>query len=242
MVRKATLLFILAWWWALAAPALASAPGPGVSPDAALTLLQEGNAHFVAGKLKHPHLNKERRVLTATKGQQPFAAILSCSDSRAPVELIFDRGVGDLFVVRVAGNVAGTDEIASMEYAAEHLHTPLLVVLGHTKCGAVTAVVEKARLHGSLPSLAAKIRPVVFKTRMAHRDLRGDPLIAAVIKANVHQAMADLIIRSRMVKDLIKAGKLQVIGAIYDLESGRVEWLGPHPEQKELVEGKPRVK
>jgi len=242
-MKKANLLLaILVISLALAVPALASGPGSGVSPDEACKMLREGNAHFVAGKLKHPHQNKERRVQTATKGQAPFAATLSCADARAPVELIFDQGVGDLFVVRVAGNVAGVDEVASMEYAAEHLHTPLLVVLGHSKCGAVTAVVEKAPLHGSLPSLAAKIKPAVFQTRMAHRDLKGDAFLAAAIKANVEQAMADLIIRSRIIKDLMKAGKLQVMGAIYDLESGQVEWLGPHPGERELVEGKPLKK
>src|SRR5512143_4155712 len=118
----------------LTAPALASGPGAGVSPDAALAMLQDGNARFAAGKPQHPHQDKARRVQTATKGQTPFATILSCSDARAPVELLFDQGVGDLFVVRVAGNVAGVDEIASMEYAADHLHTPLLVILGHSKC------------------------------------------------------------------------------------------------------------
>jgi carbonic anhydrase len=242
MKRCNLALLALVLLCALAAPVPAAGPGPGVSPDAALTLLQEGNAHFVAGKLKHPHQNQERRVQTATKGQAPFATILSCSDSRAPVELIFDQGVGDLFVVRVAGNVAGVDEIASMEYAAEHLHAPLLVIMGHSKCGAVTAVVENARLHGSMPSLAAKIRPAVYKTRRAHQDLHGDAFLAAAIKANVQQAMADVLIRSRIIKDLIKAGKLKVIGAIYDLESGKVEWLGPHPGEKELVEGKARRK
>jgi len=242
MKRLNLLLLTLVMLLALTLPALAAGAGPGVSPDEALTVLKNGNARFVAGKPQYPHQNKERRVQTATKGQAPFATILSCSDSRAPVELIFDQGVGDLFVVRVAGNVAGTDEIASMEYAAEHLHTPLLVVLGHTKCGAVTAVLENAKLHGSLPSLAAKIKPAAFKTRMAHKDLKGEDLLAATIKANVHQAMADLLVRSRIIKDLIKAEKLKVLGAIYDLESGKVEWLGPHPGEKELVGGKPRAK
>lgn len=242
MRRVNLLLLTLALLLALTLSVLAAGPGPEVSPDAALTMLKDGNARFVAGKPQYPHQNKERRVLTATKGQAPFATILSCSDSRAPVELIFDQGVGDLFVVRVAGNVAGTDEIASMEYASEHLHTPLLVVLGHSKCGAVTAVVENAQLHGSLPSLVSKIKPAVFKTRMAHRDLRGDALLAAAIKANVQQALADLLVRSRIIKDLIKAGALQVYGAIYDLESGKVEWLEPHPEEKELVGGKAGAK
>jgi carbonic anhydrase len=158
------------------------------------------------------------------------------------VELIFDQGVGDLFVVRVAGNVAGVDEVASLEYAAEHLHIPLLVIMGHTKCETVAAVVENAKLHGSLPSLASKIKPAVFKTRMAHRDLRGEALVAAAIKANVHQAIADLLVRSQIVRKLIKAGKLQVVGAIYDLEGGQVEWLGPHPGEKELLDDKAKRK
>jgi len=217
---------------ALAVPALASGPGPGVTPDAALTMLKTGNTRFFSGKPQYPHQDLARRSMTALQGQQPVASVLSCSDSRAPVELIFDQGVGDLFVVRVAGNVAGQDEIASLEYAGDHLGTPLLVVLGHTKCGAVTAVVQDAHLHGSLPALAAKIKPAVAKTRTAHKDLKGDPLVAAAIKANIHQAMADLSGKSRIIRDLVKAGKLQIIGALYDLESGRVEWLGPQAAQK----------
>src|SRR5262245_28073525 len=126
--------------------------GSGVGPEAALKMLQEGNARFVAGKARHPHEDQGRRNETAS-GQHPFASILSCSDSRDPVEVTFDEGVGDLFVVRVAGNVADTDEIASLEYGAEHLGTQLIAVLGHTKCGAVTAVVNEDKLGGSLPQL-----------------------------------------------------------------------------------------
>lgn len=241
-MKRWSWLFFLVLVLALAAPAPAAGPGPGISPDAALKMLEEGNARFVSGKPEHPHQNKARRVETATQGQTPFATILACSDSRSPVELIFDQGLGDLFVVRVAGNVAGVDETASIEYAAEHLHTPLLVVMGHTKCGAVTAVVEKAPLKGSLLSLAAKIKPAVFRTQAAHRDLKGDALIALAIKANVQQAMTDLLRRSRIVKNLVKSGNLQVVGAIYDLESGKVEWLGPHPGEKAKVVGKSPIK
>ena len=230
MKRINLLLLTLVLLATLITPALAS--GPGVSPDAALTMLKTGNTRFTTGKPQYPHQDLARRSMTALQGQQPFASILSCSDSRAPVELIFDQGVGDLFVVRVAGNVAGGDEIASLEYSTEHLGTPVLVVLGHSKCGAVTAVVEGAHLHGSLPALAAKIKPAVAKTRAAHKNLSGDPLVAAAIKANVHQAIADLLSKSQIIRDLVKAGKLQIIGALYDLESGRVEWLGPHPAQK----------
>src|SRR5262245_36848791 len=118
--------------------------------DASLTLLKEGNSRFATGKSQHPHHDAERRSSTVAQGQEPFATVLGCSDSREPVELIFDRGVGDLFVVRVAGNVAGTSELASMEYGVGHLNTPLLIVMGHTKCGGVAAAVKAAALNGNL--------------------------------------------------------------------------------------------
>lgn len=232
MKKLTAALFCWALILTLAAAVPAAGPGPGMSADAALKKLQEGNARYVAGKPQHPHQNKERRVLTATKGQTPFATILACSDSRVPVELIFDQGVGDIFVVRVAGNVAGVDEIASMEYGGEHLHTPVLVVLGHTHCGAVTAVVQDAQLHGNLPALAAKIKPAVAKTRAAHPQLKDAALLNAAIEANVRQAMADLLAQSPITNNLVKAGKLKVVGAIYDLKSGKVAWLKPQPKKK----------
>src|SRR5688572_3946938 len=135
---------------ALALPVPFAAAGGKEDPsgrllrDASLMLLKEGNARYASGKSQHPHLDAERRSSTVSQGQEPFATILACSDSRDPVELIFDRGVGDLFVVRVAGNVAGISELASVEYGVGHLNTPLLIVMGHTKCGAVTAVVKGA--------------------------------------------------------------------------------------------------
>lgn len=242
MKRLSATLFFWALMLALVAAVPAAGPGPGLSAKAALKLLQEGNARFVAGNPRHPRQNKKQRVLTATKGQTPLATILACSDSRVPVELIFDQGVGDIFVVRVAGNVAGVDEVASMEYGGEHLQTPVLVILGHSQCGAVTAVVQKAQLHGSLPALAARIEPAVAKTREAHPRLKDGPLLSAAIKANVRQAMADLLAQSPIIKDLVKAGKLQLVGAIYDLKSGRVAWLGPEPREKRRGVGKAGAK
>ncbi len=159
MKKFVYLLLMLIISAALAVTALAAAPaGPSLSADEALKMLKDGNARFVEGKATHPHQDAARRALTAGQGQHPVATVLSCSDSRAPVELLFDQGIGDLFVVRVAGNVAATDEIGSMEYAVDHLNTPVVVVLGHSQCGAVTAVVEGAKLPPSIGALVAPIK------------------------------------------------------------------------------------
>ena len=140
MKRISLAMLILIVAAALAAPVLATPAASGISADEAMRVLKEGNARYVEGKLQHPHQDRARRALTAAQGQHPLATVLTCSDSRAPAEIIFDQGIGDIFVVRVAGNVAATDEIGSIEYAVDHLAVPLVVVLGHSQCGAVTAV------------------------------------------------------------------------------------------------------
>lgn len=129
-----------------------------LNSDTALAALKDGNARFVAGKPTRPNQDAARRTDVA-KGQNPFAALISCADSRVAPELVFDQGLGDLFIVRVAGNVANTDEIGSSEYGVEHLGAPLLVVLGHTKCGAVAAVMQGAEVHGNIPGAVKNIAP-----------------------------------------------------------------------------------
>jgi len=224
------------------AAASASLPAAHASPaggqdklikDAALMMLKEGNARYVAGKTQHPNEEPERRHLTASEGQEPFATILGCSDSRDPVELIFDRGVGDLFVVRVAGNVAGEDEMATIEYGAEHLGSPLLVVMGHTKCGAVTAVATHAQVHGHLPNLAAHIQRAAANAEKA--GATGEGLIRAAITANVWVQIEDLLKNSEIVRNLVRSGKVSVVGAVYDIDSGKVDFLGAHPELATLL-------
>ncbi len=207
-------------------------PATRLLRDASLMLLKEGNARFAVGKPQHPHLDIERRVEVA-KGQEPFVTVLACSDSRDPVELLFDRGVGDIFVVRVAGNIAGLSEMATVEYGVGHLNTPLLVVMGHTKCGAVTAVAQGAELHGHLHALADKIKPAVEKTKAAKPE--ADELVPRCIQANVWQTIEDLITKSGVVREKVAAGKVSILGAIYDLESGKVNWLGAHPAEESLV-------
>lgn len=201
--------------------------------EAVCALLKDGNARFVSGNLQHPNLDVERRKSTATEGQQPLATVLACSDSREPVELILDRGLGDLFIVRVAGNVAGPSELASIEYGVGHLGTPLLVVMGHSKCGAVTAVVNGAELHGHLPLLVEHIRPAAEKAKAEAKP--GEDAVAKAIEANVWQSVTDILVQSEEVRTLVKEGKLQVLGALYDLDTGVIAWLGTHPREKELL-------
>jgi carbonic anhydrase len=218
--------------------ALAAGVDAGFSADEALKIMKDGNARYLEGKATHPHQEAARRALTAGQGQHPFATVLCCSDSRAPVELIFDQGIGDLFVVRVAGNVAATDEIGTMEYAVDHLGTPVVVVLGHSQCGAVTAVVENAKLPGSIGALVAPIKPAVDKAKADNPGAATEVLVAAAVKENVFQAMQDVLQKSPLIKASVKAGKTKLLGAVYELDTGRVQWLGPHPDQEKLLGGK----
>jgi carbonic anhydrase len=163
---------------------------------------------------------------------------LSCSDSRVPPEIIFDQGIGDLFVVRVAGNIVDKIEIGSIEYGASHLGTPLLMVLGHTKCGAVTAAVKGGEVHGSIAGLIDKIKPVAEKTRAERKDLSEDDLILKTIKANIFKTIEDIFRSSPEIRTRVREGKLKVIGALYDIETGVVSDLGVHYKQEALVRGK----
>ena len=203
--------------------------GPGhkaedkVTADSALAELTAGNAHHVTHRYQHPHetLDRQRQLVS---GQNPHAEILSCADSRVPPELIFDQGLGDLFIVRVAGNVASDIELGSLEYGAEHLHVPLLVVLGHQHCGAVTAAVEGGEAEGHIGALIALLRPAIEKTR----GMSGDPVENAV-KANVEMVVKQLRTETPLLAELVTRGKLKVVGAVYSLDTGKVTWLPSTP-------------
>lgn len=212
----------------------AQADGPTASDP--LKQLRDGNQRWIADQCTNQRSDKARRQDTAANGQHPFAIVLTCSDSRIPVERVFDQGVGDLFVIRVAGNVCGESETASIEYAAGHLHVPLLVVMGHSGCGAVTAAVEKARGHGSIPALLARIRPAVTAARKANSELRDKALVSAAINANVWQSVEDLLGRSEEIRGLVREGRLKVVGGVYDIDSGKVDWLGTHPDLESLLD------
>jgi carbonic anhydrase len=206
-----------------------------VSPDKALQNLKDGNDSFIAGKSSHPRMDSARIMETSKNGQHPFATILTCSDSRVPAELIFDQGVGDIFIVRVAGNVCNKDEAGTIEYGVGHLGTPLLVVLGHTGCGAVTAVATGAQLHGNVAALVSNIKFAVTKASAANPHLCGTDLVPETIKANCWQSIEDLYKSSPEVCELVKAGKLKVVAAIYNISTGKVGWLGTHPDQNKLL-------
>jgi carbonic anhydrase len=206
-----------------------------IPPDEALNMLRQGNARFVSDKLEHPNIDRERRSFTASQGQRPFAACLTCSDRRVPVELIFDRGIGDIFVVRVGGNVLGRSGLASLEYASDYLGTPLILVLGHTHCGTLHVVFEKGLRDGNLRPLALKILPAVDK---ANKEFPGESLdrrVLEAVKANVRNTVADTFSSSKLIREKVRNLELKVIGAFYDLETGQVNWMGQHPRQERLL-------
>jgi carbonic anhydrase len=188
-------------------------------PDAVLAELKAGNDRHARHTYQHPHetLARQKQLVSA---QHPQAQILSCSDSRVPPEIIFDEGLGDLFVVRVAGNVASSTELGSLEYGAEHLHIPLLVVLGHESCGAVTAAVQGGEPEGHIASLVDLIKPAVEETR----GNPGDP-VANAVRKNVEMVMQQLRTSTPILSKLVAQGKLKIIGGVYSLHTGKVTWI-----------------
>ncbi|MDY6880970.1 MAG: carbonic anhydrase [Desulfatiglans sp.] len=197
-----------------------SKPIPGMlTGDQALERLIEGNKRYAMSRQKHPHQGPTRRA-ELCGGQNPFAVILGCADSRIPPELIFDQGLGDLFVVRVAGNIIDDVVLGSIEYAALHLCTPLIIVLGHSQCGAISATVQGEEFEGHLSSLATAIQPVL-NTIQASPGERVDQTAKANAKMISEKIRQSTPVLSRLVGE---AG-LKVIAAFYDLDTGLVEIL-----------------
>lgn len=198
----------------------AEEPGGTVSADDSLKMLLEGNARYVAAKAQHPAQSAERRMELA-KGQYPFAVILGCADSRVPPELLFDQGLGDLFVVRVAGNVADDAVIGSVEYGVEHLHAPLVMVLGHEKCGAVQAAIETAAQMGEAPGhIGALTKPI--QPAVAQAKTQGGDLLDTAVIANVGFVTAQLKTSEPIIGEMVGHGHVKVVGARYDLDTGEV--------------------
>jgi carbonic anhydrase len=186
-----------------------------MTPDAALRQLMAGNQRFVAQKRKSPNQDVVR-LNEVAQGQKPYAAILGCADSRVPSEIVFDQGLGDLFVCRVAGNVATPEEIGSLEFGTAVLGTKVIVVMGHERCGAVDATIKGASVPGQIGSLLDAIRPSLARAK----GLPGDPLENAC-KANIAYQVEQLK-KSPVLTDLITAGKLKIVGGYYDLDTGTV--------------------
>jgi carbonic anhydrase len=191
-----------------------------VTPDQALKQLQEGNARFVAHQLTHPHENGAR-VAELAGGQHPIAVVLSCSDSRVPPEVVFDQGLGDVFTVRVAGNVTNPEVLGSVEYAIEHLGTTLIVVMGHEKCGAVTAALAGGEAGGHVQAIVNDIAPVIAEAKKNTKD----PLDEAV-RLNVRRVVGELETSEPILANAAKDGKIKIVGAYYSLDSGKVTMLG----------------
>jgi len=192
-----------------------SNPKP-VSPDEALKRLVEGNKRFVQERRQNPNQSIARLQLVA-KGQYPFAAMLSCADSRVPSEIVFDQGLGDLFVVRLAGNVVSPTSLGSLEFATAVLGAQLIVVMGHERCGAVAAAVKGDPLPGRIGTFVEDIKPALAKVK----GKSGDPVENAVV-ANVQYQVELLQETSVMLAQLIQEGKLKIVGSRYDLDSGEV--------------------
>jgi carbonic anhydrase len=199
-------------------------PDSGRKADDALQRLKEGNARFVAGTARFPTVQKEI-LADLAKGQHPYATILSCSDSRVPPELIFDAGFGELFIIRVAGNVLSPEIAGSLQYAGRHLHTPLFVVLGHTNCGAVAAAIE-TRLHGTRQHSRIQLLLECILPGLSDLDpqLTPEAMLARAVEANVRWTMRQ-ILETPEGRERQAEGRVKLVGAIYEIETGRVRFL-----------------
>src|SRR6059036_413571 len=193
---------------------------PAVAPAEAIAKLKEGNGRYTSGNLQHPGQTAERRTKLA-KTQHPFAGIVSCSDSRVPPEIVFDQGLGDLFIVRVAGNVINDEGLGSVEYGVDHLGSRLILVLGHESCGAVKAAREtiaaKGKAPGHIESLVTAIKPAVKATAKDDLD--------TTVKANVKNVVQALRSSTPILKAKVDSGDIRVIGGYYSLDTGAVSFL-----------------
>lgn len=191
-------------------------------PVKAQQLLVEGNQRYVSGSVLKQDVSNQKRGDLVTKGQKPFAVVLTCSDSRVPAELIFDQGLGDIFVIRVAGNVIDPVALGSIEYGIEHLGAPLVVVMGHDSCGAVKATIEGGESPGSIGAIVDEIKPSVDKAKKA--GVPEDQLAARSEDENIAASVA-VIEKSPIVEHLLENGKVKVVSAKYKLSTGEVTFF-----------------
>lgn len=218
MLRSALAVALLA----SASLALAKGPAVAVTADQAWQALLDGNRRFVNGDLDRLVKNSDsssRKLVAA--GQKPYATVLTCSDSRLPPEILFDRGLGEIFAVRVAGNIVSPHELGSMEYAAEHLKVPLIVILGHERCGAVTATVDSAGpVEGNIGSLINSILPAVNTARSSGQYSTHDELVEGASVENIKLVAQNILRDSPALAHMVSAGHVKIVGAKYDLDTG----------------------
>jgi carbonic anhydrase len=199
-----------------------------ITANEALQKLLDGNHRYVLNQTTGQKLCDATTRQSLTRGQSPYAIILSCSDSRVPPEIIFDRGLGEIFVIRVAGNIPDPIVLGSIEYAAEHLGSPLIMVLGHGRCGAVTAAVAaRGKPHeGNIGAILKAIAPAVSQAEQEATGRDKAELVEAAIDNNIKLVCNSLVEQSEVIKGLADAGKIKVVGAKYDLDDGKVRLLG----------------
>ena len=202
-------------------PAQDAASQAAVTPDAALTLLAEGNARFIAGTPARRDYGDQIRATAA--GQYPFAVVLACIDSRVPVETVFDQGIGDVFAARVAGNIVNTELLGSMEFACRLAGSKLVVVLGHTSCGAVKGAISSARL-GNLTQLVQKIEPAVEAIE-GERDVDNADYVDGIAEENVRMVIAETRRESSVLATMEQEGEIRIVGAMYDVSTGVVRFI-----------------
>ena len=204
--------------------ALNKAQRDKLTPDEVIELMKRGNERFRLGKESpHDYLAQQK---ASAKGQYPAAVILSCIDSRAPAETIMDLGIGDTFNARVAGNISNDDILGSMEFACKLAGAKVVLVMGHTACGAIKGAIDNAQL-GNLTGLLGKIRPAVAATKyQGERSASNYGFVDAVARTNVELTMADIRRRSSVLADLEKSGAIKIVGAMYNLDTGAVDFFG----------------
>jgi len=190
-------------------------------PDDPIRRLMAGNERFAKGRHRPANYKSERAMLT--KGQHPYAIVLSCSDSRVPPEIVFDESLGRLFVVRVAGNVVDPATLGSIEYAAEHLHSKMLFVLGHESCGAVRAAVDGGHFTPSIESIVEKIKPAVAASRRDHPNAKD--ILPFAIQENVAVQIRSIVDQSNILREMIEKKELRIEGGVYRLDSGKVDFF-----------------
>jgi len=227
MMTRFGLVLTMVGYIMAAASALATEPSSGIDADAALQKLLNGNRSYVSSRMTMQSASGPETRQALAAGQRPYAIILSCSDSRVPPEIIFDKGLGEIFVVRVAGNIPDPIIIGSIEYAVEHLGSPLIMVLGHSRCGAVMAAVEvTGHEHGNIGAIVNIISPAV---QMAKEETKGadkSQLIEAAVEMNVKLTAKSLVEHSQTIRSRVDSGKLKIVTAKYELDSGTVKLLG----------------
>ena len=195
-----------------------------ITPEKALELLQNGNKRFVNNL--HVNRNLLQQVNETSEGQFPFSVILSCIDSRTSAELVFDQGLGDIFSIRIAGNILNEDILGSMEYACKVVGAKLIVVLGHTKCGAVQSAADNFKM-GNITSLLSKLKPAIDAetTEREERNSSNHSFISKVSCLNVKHTINQVVAQSPILMEMVKEGKLGVVGGMYDIDNGSVEFF-----------------